>query len=318
MSSRAECCSLSRADPSCIRIALVTGAEHDATPEARRAALLVAYDHQLREDAEVSFASRVERDGPLLRAVYDDGFGFVSYRALPGYEGAHDGDRLDALIDRTIRYFDRATDVSGFEWKTRSHDQPFDLGLRLLAHGLIPEAAESVMVGETQLLSADVALPHDVSLRRVGFDAEGRRCSTAQIRADIAQVLSVQQAAFGVAGHTTVDSLMTKVVDHAETVQLWMATATDSSTDEEIVVGTGRLELVPGTQFAGIWGGATLPAWRSRGIYRALTAVRAKAALSNGIRYLQSDCTEYSKPILERSGFVQVTSTTPYIWTRSG
>ena len=35
---------------------------------------------------------------------------------------------------------------------------------------------------------------------------------------------------------------------------------------------------VPGTAFAGLWGGATRPAWRSRGVYRALTAHRAHSA----------------------------------------
>jgi predicted GNAT family acetyltransferase len=73
---------------------------------------------------------------------------------------------------------------------------------------------------------------------------------------------------------------------------------------------------VPGTRFAGIWGGSTRPEWRGRGIYRALTAERARSALRTGTRYINSDSTEFSRPILERSGFVKVSTTTPYVWRR--
>jgi hypothetical protein len=76
------------------------------------------------------------------------------------------------------------------------------------------------------------------------------------------------------------------------------------------------LEIVPGTEFAGVWGGGTVPEWRGRGIYRALTAERAKSALHRGVRYLHSDSTEFSRPILQRSGLLPVTTTTPFIWTR--
>ena len=66
----------------------------------------------------------------------------------------------------------------------------------------------------------------------------------------------------------------------------------------------------------GIWGGATLEAFRGRGIYRALTAARAASALRMGKRLVHSDSTEDSRPILERSGLVRVSTTTPYDWRR--
>jgi predicted GNAT family acetyltransferase len=82
------------------------------------------------------------------------------------------------------------------------------------------------------------------------------------------------------------------------------------------MVSTGRIDAVDGTDFAGIWGGATRPQWRGRGIYRALTAERARSALRMGKTYINSDSTEYSRPILERSGFVKASTTTPYNWRR--
>jgi GNAT superfamily N-acetyltransferase len=84
----------------------------------------------------------------------------------------------------------------------------------------------------------------------------------------------------------------------------------------ELVPRAGRLHPVAGTAFAGIWGGATVPRWRRRGVYRALTAARARSALRRGATLIHSDSTEDSRPILERYGFVKVTETTPYEWHR--
>jgi hypothetical protein len=93
-------------------------------------------------------------------------------------------------------------------------------------------------------------------------------------------------------------------------MELWVAEV------EGQIVSAGRLDPVPGTEFAGIWGGATREQWRGRGIYRALTAARARSAIRLGKRLINSDSTEYSRPILERSGLVKVSTTTPYRWHR--
>jgi GNAT superfamily N-acetyltransferase len=91
---------------------------------------------------------------------------------------------------------------------------------------------------------------------------------------------------------------------------LWVAEA-----DGRFVCG-GRLEPVPDTDFVGIWGGATLPAYRGRGIYRALLNARARSALAQGKTLVHSDSTEDSRPILERAGLLRVSTTTPYNWSR--
>ena len=66
--------------------------------------------------------------------------------------------------------------------------------------------------------------------------------------------------------------------------------------------GTSRCPL-PGRNsprapsLPGLWGGGTLPAWRGRGIYRALVAYRAGLAASRGYRYLTVDASADSEPI---------------------
>lgn len=288
-------------------------------PDERGRALLAAYDSQLRDVAEVVGASRCDREGPLLRAVFEDSddgaHGFVTYRSLTGYDGPDDGDALDALIARTIDHYRRMSEVGSFEWKTRGHDAPSDLGERLEAHGVHAQELETVMVGEAQLLASAVELPPGVEVRRVGVDADGALQPWARVHDDVVRTLSMQAAVFGSTGHESAGSLTHRLLEQPDRVELWIAETSDP-TGAQVIVSAGRLEVVAGTEFAGIWGGATLSAWRGQGIYRALTAERARSALAKGVRYINSDCSPNSRPILARAGLVAITTTTPYVWQR--
>lgn len=258
---------------------------------------LKAYDEQLRVGGELRGAARVEQHGPLWWAEFPDGWGFVTYADLGGL----DGSEVDELIAATVAHFRDDTQVGRFEWKTRGHDLPADLGERLERHGLVGEDEETVMIGEARLLAEPVDLPAGVVVRRAGVGAD--------LRDDVERAQAMQAEVFGRASG---DSPATAAAELAESddVQLWVAEAAGE------VVSAGRLVRVPDTEFAGLWGGATRTEWRGRGIYRALTAARARAGLAMGVRYLQSDCTPMSRPILERSGLIAVTTTTPYVWER--
>ena len=85
-----------------------------------------------------------------------------------------------------------------------------------------------------------------------------------------------------------------------------------------VVVSAAWLEINPGTDFAGLWGGSTLQAWRGRGIYKALVAARARVAAARGVKYLQVDASADSEPILQRLGFRAITTTRPFVWTPPG
>jgi GNAT superfamily N-acetyltransferase len=270
-----------------------------ATDE-ERAALLAAYDAQLRGVAEVQGAVSWDHAGPLWRALFNDG-AFVSYESL---EQLGSVDAVDRLIADTVAYFAAIPQVKEFEWKTRGHDWPPDLDQRLRAHGLAPEEAETVMVGEAAHLAVDVELPEGVTVRRVD-----------QLPDREAIITEASEVAAKIFGSGPSGAEMLERLDRMKGLEeFWVAeAATDDGTH---VVCSGRLARVEGTEFAGIWGGSTLPEWRGRGIYRALTAARARAALEEGVRYINSDSTPMSRPILERSGLVAVTTTTPYIWRR--
>ena len=78
-------------------------------------------------------------------------------------------------------------------------------------------------------------------------------------------------------------------------------------------VSGGRVDFEDGVDFAGLYGGITLPEFRGRGLYRATVAKRAELARERGYRWLYSDALPTSRPILERLGFVPLTTTTPFV-----
>ena len=261
------------------------------------AALLEAYDTQLREEAEVARALSVVRNPPLMWAVFGEG-GMITYRSLAGAEGPG----LDELIAASLAHFREGTDVSSAEWKTRGHDAPHDLGARLTAHGFVAQDVETVMVGPAAELAVEVAIPSDVAIRRVEVGP--------RLLEDVVRALAMQSEVFGGDAGRDPERVADNMATDPDHLQLWVAEAGGE------VVAAGTLDVVRGTEFAGLWGGAVRAPWRGRGIYRALVAARARASMELGVRFMHSDCSAMSRPILERSGLIAVTTTTPYVWRR--
>ncbi|MGR0318293.1 GNAT family N-acetyltransferase [Agromyces sp. ZXT2-3] len=260
-----------------------------------RAGLLRAYDDQLRTDAETPSAIAVERLGPLRLVTFAGGRGFVTYRDLGGADAAG----VDRLVADAVAYYELQPSIVKVEWKTRGHDLAPGLHESLVAHGFAPGEPESIMIGEAVRLAGDVPLPDGVALRRVTAEHDVRAMS------------AMQDEVFGdPVSDAMADAILRRLALH-DGMELWVA-----ETAEGEIVSAGRLEPVAGTDFAGIWGGATREGWRGRGIYRALTAARARSALAVGKTLIHSDSTEFSRPILERSGLVKVSTTTPYLRRR--
>lgn len=258
------------------------------------AELLAAYDDQLRTDAETPSALTVTRMGPLRLVTFAGGRGFVTYRDL----GGADADEISELVAGALEHYRADPAIQRVEWKTRGHDRAPGLHEALVDHGFVAETPESIMIGEAAALAVDVPLPDDVTLRRVTDEPDVRAMS------------AMSDEAFGDSvSQRTADALLARLALD-DGMELWVAEA------DGRIVSAGRLEPVADTVFAGIWGGATLLEWRGRGLYRALTAARARSALAAGKTLIHSDSTEYSRPILERYGFAKVSTTTPYEWQR--
>ena len=262
--------------------------------------LLAAYDDQLRTDAEMARAHEVVREGPLLWGVFDHG-GFVSYRDLGGVEG----EALDALIERTVAHYRDDTDVASFEWKSRGHDLPADLGERLVAHGLVAEPRETVMIGEATLLDVDVPLAETpegpVVVRRLEPGPSVRDDAHPDARrAGVG--LRHRSRAVGrvVTGRAGVRRL--GVLGRRGRRTRRLRRPADPGPGHRVRRHLGRLDA------------AGLP--RPRDLPRARRRPRPVGDRPAASGYINSDCTDMSRPILERSGLQAVTTTTPYVWSR--
>jgi GNAT superfamily N-acetyltransferase len=160
------------------------------------------------------------------------------------------------------------------EWKYYSHDGP-EMRERLLAAGLEPEDEETVVVAEAASIPPP---PEEVELRLAGKEFD-------ELAAQV----------FG-SRHDLPDKAVAVVV----------------IADGQPVSG-GRVDFEDDVEFAGLFGGVTLPEYRGRGLYRATVARRAELAREHGYRWLYSDALPTSRPILERLGFVAITTTTPFV-----
>jgi len=262
--------------------------------DSRSARLLALYDEQLRGESETPSAVAVTLLGPLRLVTFAGGRGFVTYRDL----GDADELRIGGLVDAALEHYRADPGISRVEWKTRGHDRAPGLIDALLRNGFVAEERESIMIGDASALADEVPLPPGVTLRRLTEEADVRAMS------------AMQDEVFGDPVSAEMADALLRRLARDDGMQLWVAEAQGE------IVTAGRLEPVAGSDFAGIWGGATRESWRGRGIYRALTAVRARATLDAGKTLIHSDSTEFSRPILERSGLVAVSTTTPYRWTR--
>ncbi|MFD9247154.1 GNAT family N-acetyltransferase [Streptomyces sp. NPDC059556] len=247
------------------------------------------YDRQLRREARPDGPGcRVERVGDVVRQTGPaHAWNGVLWSAL-------DAENADRAIAGQIDHY-RAEGLP-FEWKVYAHDTPADLTERLVAAGFIAEDPETLMATEAAALPHDVALPAGVELRAV-TDAPGVR-----------QVAEVHERAFGTDSSHLERQLLDRLAADPDTVTAVLAVADGEP------VSAARLELCPGTDFAGLWGGGTVEAWRGRGLYRALVAHRARIAAERGHRYVQVDAADTSRPILQRLGFLSLSTTTPYTY----
>jgi len=252
-------------------------------------AVLALYDRDMREGAQPDGpGARIERVGRVVRQV----------ASAQGWNGVVWSNLDEASVDAAIA--EQIAHYSGtgreFEWKLYGHDLPVDLGKRLRAAGFTPEPEETLMIAEVADLTLDVDPP------------EGVRFLPVTEQAGVDLVADVHEKAFGTDSSRLRHQLLARLTDDPDSVVAVVALAGDTP------VSAARMELVPGTRFAGLWGGGTVEAWRGRGIYRALVAHRARAAVSRGYRYLQVDASGQSRPILERLGFQPLTTTTPYVY----
>ena len=269
------------------------------------AAVLAAFDAQIRQGSHGPGAVVERADGVVRVVAGDDDWAGVTWSDL-------DEVTADTAIAAQIQRF--AHRPGGWEWKHYSYDRPLDLAERLKAAGFVPEPTEALMVAELSELS--------------GLEISGAAPSTTAPAgveivpvtdlAGVQSLVSVHDAVFG-GDHSGLGRALAAVLGRdgepggaGELGRAPVTVAAFLAVADGLTIAAGRVELAHGTDFASLWGGGTLEAWRGRGVFRALVAHRAALAAAAGFRYLQVDASADSQPILRRLGFIELAKTTPF------
>ena len=194
-------------------------------------------------------------------------------------------DNADQVIRSQISYFEQLG--HNFEWKVYDYDTPPDLRERLLAHGFGADDPEAVLV--LDLTEAPEAL-----LRPVTHDV---RRITRPSKLD--QVVSVQRSVWPDADYIPwLEQRLSDDLQHGpEWISIYVAYLDNRP------ASSAWITFHQGSQFAGLWGGSTLPEYRQRGLYTALVATRLQEARQRGVRFLTIDASPMSRAVLEKYGF---------------
>ena len=219
-----------------------------------REAILALYDVQERQNSESpSYLRQV--DGPIVRHVSKNPkrLSFIIYSQITAKTA-------DAAIQAQLDYF-AANGGYGFEWKTYAHDTPADLPQRLLAHGLKADEPEALLV-------MDLHNCPPVFLQPVTADV--RRAST---REQFEQIARLQAEVW----RGNYSWLVTQLEDNlAQQPDYWSIYIAYVNNEPACAAWTS---FPKGSQFAGLWGGATLAKFRQMGLYTAVVAIRAQEAI---------------------------------------
>ncbi|HTT45520.1 MAG TPA: GNAT family N-acetyltransferase [Thermoplasmata archaeon] len=244
----------------------------------RPAEVLALYDDEMRRDPVPEPGSRVERVGSIVRIVGRENC--ILFSDLT------EANARDAVAEQAEYFRSARADV---EWKVFGHDRPAILEAILAGAGFLPDEPETLVVFDLREDLPEGATPNGIEVVRVTDDTGVRDAQVAN------------EVAFG--------------SNEPDTFALYARAARDANQAlfvayaEGNPVASARIEMTPGRAFAGLWGGGTAPAYRHRGIYRALVSARAELARSKGYRFLTVDARATSRPILERLGFLALTST---------
>lgn len=245
--------------------------------------ILSLYDKEMRRELGIHEGRR-EVLPELVRHIYDDPKrnSFIVYNKVQEANA-------DVVIEREIAYFRELG--RKLEWKAYRHDPTPDLHLRLAAHGFeVEEEPDYIMA----LALAD---PPPVLLEPV----------TADVRsildpAGIEDVMAVEEPVWDADFSWLKNELGKTLQERPDELAVYVAYVDGEP------ASSGWVYFHPGTHFASMWGGSTLPEYRKKGLYTALVASRVQEAIRRGYRFLTIDAGVMSRPIVTRHGFQLLTT----------
>jgi hypothetical protein len=245
--------------------------------------ILILYNKEMRHELGIHKGRR-EVMPELIRHIYDDPkrHSFIVYNQVTE-------ENAERVIEREIQYFRELN--RRLEWKAYPHDPLPDLYLRLAAHGFeVEEEPDHIMV-------LDLTDPPQVLLEPVTADVR-RILDPAKME----DVLAVEEPVWDKDFSWLKNELSMVLQERPDELAVYVAYVDDKP------ASSGWVYFHPGTHFASMWGGSTLPAYRKMGLYTALVAARVQEAIQRGYRFLTIDAGSMSRPIVARHGFRLLTT----------
>ena len=220
----------------------------------------------------------------------EPGRGFIRYTWLDGAPPAR-------IVQTQIDYFCGLG--IPFEWMVCEHDSTPGLKEILLDNGFEPDLDPgdpgAVLVLDLQSVPPSLATPVAQDVRRI-TRPEG-----------LPDVISILQQVHG----GSFAWLQPRLGAHLS-VPGYLDVYALYEADQPVC--SGWTYYPPDSQFASLWGGTTVPAYRRRGHYTALLAARVQEAVRRGRRYLLIHAGLESRPIAEKHGFQVLTYACSYEW----
>jgi GNAT superfamily N-acetyltransferase len=184
---------------------------------------------------------------------------------------------IEPVIDQQVAYFEALSHE--FEWKVYSHDRPGNLVDRLRSRGFEIDEPEAIMALEVH--TARPSLFEPTPAVRLAVDPD--------------EIPERTRAEMSLSPHS---------------LSVYVAEINGE------VAAHGWARFPSGSPFASLWGGATDPEHRGKGLYSQLVSARVQEAKSRGYRYVTVDAGPMSRPILERRGFQVLTWATACVHRR--
>lgn len=234
--------------------------------------LLARYDSETRRQPAVTAGLRLDdREGVIALVGH---FNFVC-------SWSFSDEQMDSVVNTWADRFRESGET--LMWPVYSHDQPKALPKVLERVGFVSEETATLMVVEARKALCQIKADDTIDVRRIR-DATGFR-----------DYLDAGEAAFGEADTLQEKAFLARLND--SDLGLYVAYADGRP------VASGRIEMDKGRSFAELFGGGVAPTHRGTGLYKALVAIRAQAALDFGSSHLATTARETSRPILEKFGF---------------
>jgi hypothetical protein len=223
----------------------------------------------------------------VIRFVGDElGMNYILYSSLMGAN-------LTEVIQEQIDYFTKLNQP--FEWKVYGHDYPPDLKDRLVETGFILDEREAVMILDLEDVPSSLLSPVDKDIRPI-------------VKIDqLEDVVAVERQVWG-------DEFGWIKTELGADIQIpgYLSAYVAYINDQPAC--TGWIYFHPQSQFASLWGGATVEEYRRSGLFTAILATRVQEAIQRGYKYIVIDAGPMSQPIVSKHGFHLLTYTYACKW----